>query len=344
MKSTTSHKNLLTAILSGAYTPLDVREFVQLCYTLALPLIRKKIVSGKLNLDMMRLKEVDIVYDCLADLFRRDEQGRFVEIESYFRRHGIEHAESGQSSGEELLLALRRMVFFKVNKNIIRLYSEVDPVLGKVLRNLKLAVEKTKLFREEDRFGETFLAPASSDLLPSRAPIPLEVAERQFTRVVLLHDNVMMMVKKLHQIMLDQQEYQRVIPLVGAALMFKKVYTLGWEAQEELVSSAEQTMASREIAGLAQQVCKTLQQKMRQTYIQKEKMTEELFQKYLLAVQDIVVNEFDGLGDGDVSYFERLKLHLPNLTKELYREKHRKVLEYLAKTAKTAMRNELKTL
>jgi hypothetical protein len=57
MKSSYSPKRLLGGILSGTYTPLDLREFAQLCYSLALPLIRKKIALGKLNLDSVGLKE-----------------------------------------------------------------------------------------------------------------------------------------------------------------------------------------------------------------------------------------------------------------------------------------------
>jgi hypothetical protein len=49
LKFTSAHRQTLRAILDGTYTPLDLREFVQLCYVLALPLIRSKIHNGKLT-------------------------------------------------------------------------------------------------------------------------------------------------------------------------------------------------------------------------------------------------------------------------------------------------------
>lgn len=77
MKFTSTHRLALRSILDGTYTPLDVREFVQLCYVVALPLIRSKILRRKLNFEILGLKEADVVYDCLADLFRRGRIGRF---------------------------------------------------------------------------------------------------------------------------------------------------------------------------------------------------------------------------------------------------------------------------
>jgi hypothetical protein len=345
MKSTTSHRQLLRSILSGAYTPLDVREFVQLCYTFAVPLIRKKIVDGRLNLNFIRLKESDIVYDCLADLFRRNAHGTFTELEAYFSRHAeeIQHS-SEQAAGDTQLALLRRLVFVHVNKNIIRLYSEVDPVLGKVLRNVKLAVEKTRLFRETERFGETVLIPEGVDILAARAPMPSDVAERSFTRVVLLHDNVMTMVAKLHEVLVGQHSYQRVLPLVSVALMFKKIYQLGWERGETATSDAEGRLHQQDMATLAQGICATIGERMRQSYVAKGKLTEEMFQKYLLTLQDILLGEFAERENGAVTYFEQLRRHLPNLTKGMYARNHRKTLEYLAKTAKSAMRKQLSAM
>jgi hypothetical protein len=142
MTTPSSAKRLLKGILSGTYTPLHLREFAQLCYTLALPLIRKKIALGKLNLDSVGLKEPDVVYDCLADLFQRDEIGRFPQIRLFFNHH-LEQVENW--SDYDVLMHLRALVFGKANNNIIRLYREADPILGKILRNVNIALERNHL-------------------------------------------------------------------------------------------------------------------------------------------------------------------------------------------------------
>lgn len=80
MRTGNSLKGLLQPILSSTYTPLDIRALVQECFFLALPLIRKRIALGKLNLDIIGLKESDIVYDCLAELFNRNQEGEFKNL------------------------------------------------------------------------------------------------------------------------------------------------------------------------------------------------------------------------------------------------------------------------
>ncbi len=264
MRISSSYRNLLRSILSGAYTPLDVHEFVHLCYSLALPIIRKKIISGKLSSYHLGLKESDIVYDCLADLFRRDEQGKFVKLYSFFESEQLNVSTCHE---DEIFIALRRLVFLKVNNNIIRLYSEADPTLGKVLRNMRLANHKERLFDELQRFGETYLVPRDMESLTNCPPFPLEKLEQQFIGAVLVHDTLMVMLRKLHQIVAGQRQYQRAIPLVSAALMVKKVYVLGWEGHEEERPIAEATLLQEDIRGTAERVCELLNKKMYSTYV-----------------------------------------------------------------------------
>ena len=71
---------------------------------------------------------------------------------------------------------------------------------------------------------------------------------------------------------------------------------------------------------------------------------KELFQKYFLALKQILENGFAGDKSSGKSYFECLNMQIPTLSKETYRTVHRQVLEYLAKTAKERMRGELKKL
>jgi len=338
MKIHSSNGNVLKSILSGAYTPLDVHEFVHLCYSLALPLIRKKISSGKLSSYHLGLNETDIVYDCLADLFRRDEQGRFVKIHSFFQSEGLDPATARE---EELIITLRRLVFLKVNNNIIRIYSEADPTLGKVLRNIKLANQKERLFEEIHRFGETYLLPRAIDPLANRPPFPHDTLEQQFIGVVLAHDTLLAMLKKLHRIVTEQHDYQRAIPLVPAALMVKKVYVLGWESQDYERPVAEANLQYEEILGTAERVCGTVKEKMYSTYVKRKKYPEAVLTDYMNAVREIVVQEFSGQLVTDASYFEILKTHMPRLTKREYANRHRTALEYLAKVAKKAMKEEL---
>lgn len=339
MRISGSYGNLLRSILSGAYTPLDVHEFVHLCCSLALPIIRKKIAAGKLSSYHIGLNESDIVYDCLADLFRRDEQGKFVKLHSFFESERLDPSTCHE---DEIFVALRRLVFLKVNNNIIRLYSEADPTLGKVLRNMKLANQKERLFDELQQFGETYLVPSGVEGLTDCPPFPLEQLEQEFIGAVLVHDTLMAMLKKLHQIVMGQRRYRRAIPLVAAALMVKKVYALGWEGREEEQPVAEATLLQEDIRGAADRVCARMNKKMYSTYVVRKKYPGSMVANYISAVREIIVQEYSGHQSMNSAYFDILKTFMPRMTKKEYVTKHRTILEYLAKMAKRAMVTELR--
>ncbi|MBI4548022.1 MAG: hypothetical protein HY707_08585, partial [Ignavibacteriae bacterium] len=187
VKLSTPQRRAIGGILSGEYTPYDLREFVHLCYGLACPLIRKKVRTGRIDLSMIGLNEADLIYDCLADLFRRDEHGHFPYIQSFLNNHICNLT---SRSDEDILIALSYLVVGQMNKNMIRIYSEADPTLGKILRNLKNALDKTNLFDQTTRFDEIYLLPRGVDPLRHCPALSPEWLDQAFSEVVLIHDTV----------------------------------------------------------------------------------------------------------------------------------------------------------
>lgn len=328
------------ALLAGACTPREVRELVQRCYDLALPVIRKKISLGKLNLEAMGLTEADVVYDCLADLFQRNDGDGFFEIRNFFDRH-LPNAEN--CSDQELLIALRFLVVGSVNNNIVRLYGEADPALRKILRNLKIALDRSRYFDRITRFNETYLVPAGIDTLLHRPPIPLDFLKQEFSRVVFLDDSVPEMLTKLHSTICGQEEYQRAVPLVLCAILFKEVYSLGWQAQQEAETVQQDVeTAESDVRRIVDDVCKGLQADMSPGYVQSGKCSQKTFEDYIQALRNILLNEFGANGTEKKSYFDCLQLQAPGLTKAGYMQHHRTIMEYLAKIAKERVKEELK--
>ncbi len=333
-------RNIITSVLAGACTPGEVREFVQRCYDLALPVIRKKLSLGKLNLEAMGLTEADVVYDCLADLFQRNDGDGFFEIRNFFARH-LPHVEN--CSDQELLIALRVLVVGSVNNNIVRLYGEADPALRKILRNLKIALDRSQDFDRITRFNETHVVPAGIDALLHRPPISLDYLRQEFSRVVLLDDSVPEMLTKLHRTICSQEEYQRAVPLVLCAILFKEVYALGWQAQHEAETvQPDAETAESDVRRIVDDVCRGLQIDMSPGYVQNGKCSQKTFEDYIRALRDILLNEFGADGTEKRSYFDYLQVQVPGLTKTGYLQHHRTVMEYLAKIAKERVREELK--
>ena len=334
------NKQIFQAILSGVYTPLDLREFVQLCHDLALPMIRKKIAQGKLRLDTVGLKELDVVYDCLADLFQRDAEGGFPQIRTYFQKNV---SDVDNCTEIEFVSTLRGLIFGKINNYLIRLYSEIDPALGKILRNIKIAMEKSKQFEELTRFGEMCLMPKGIDAQLHLAPMPCDHLEREFSHTVLVHDSIPEMLYKLHALLVEEGTYQRAVSLVSAGLLCKNVYKLGWETEQE-ADVIEEKIDMGFFARIVDNVCQAIQHEMYRTYVEKGKCTDAMFTNYIQATKSILNASYvDEHLDGS-TYFDYLQVQMPELTRENYRNDHRTILEYLTKIGKQRLRTQLKTL
>jgi hypothetical protein len=128
---------LLRGALSGEYTHHHLMELHRLCYTIAHRLIHRKVVVWKLSPDFIGLSENDITHDCIAELFTRSSTNELIEFCRYFEYQRI----IVDAQPEDLLLIhLRRLVSSIVNDNLFRLYREADAPLGKILRNIKMAV------------------------------------------------------------------------------------------------------------------------------------------------------------------------------------------------------------
>lgn len=333
-------KQIVEAILSGTYTPFDLREFIQLCYDLAIPIIRKKIGLGKLILSSVDLKETDVVYDCIADIFQRDENGDFTEIRTFFDK---QLGDQGDRSEEKLVATLRYLIFAKINNNIVRLYSDADPALGKILRNLKLELKRSDSFEEITRFGDVYLVPKGIDPLFHLAPMSIDIVKETFCSVVLVHDTIPKMVAKLHAVIIEQNEFQRAVSFVSVAVLFKEIYSLGWETERE-INVVEEKLEIDDLQKIVEDICCCLRNEMYPSYVGNGKCSEDIFEKYMGAVKNILQSTFvDKHLDGS-TYCEYLQSQIPGLTKEEYLREHRTILEYLAKSGKERLKSQFKEL
>jgi hypothetical protein len=304
---------------------------------LALPLIRARIVQGKINLESLGLKEDDIVYDCIADLFVRDNAGQFTEVERFFSK---EIEDTNRCTDALLLDTLRRIVFGKVSFNVIRIHSGADPAFGKILHNMDVAVTRSRLFEKFVRFGETMLACCESDLLLHLPEAPLEYLRQQLSRIVLIQDSMPTMLKKLYDVLHDQEEYQRTVPVVCVVTLLKEVYALGAEAEPESDEFSLKGLEEEDAVRLVKAVCSNLQADLCSHYVGTGKMTENVLKAYIQATNGILSDLVLKGRDECKPYFEYLSDRIPEMTKEEYINRHKSVLEHFVRAAKRGLSEE----
>ncbi len=333
-----SPKNLLRSILSNTYSQADLRDFVQLCYFLALPLVRKRISQGKINLNLLGLQERDVVYDCIADLFLRSDDGNLPKIRAYMDNNGVDIT---NWTNERLLPELRRLVFGKVHNNLIRLLGEVDPTLGKILRNIRLALEKSESFVEMERFGESYIVSNRVEPQMWRPPMPFDLLEQGFLSVASPRSDVPSLLGNLWEFLSSQVEYQRAVSIVTAGLLFKSLYQrfLDLEVNEE--QQVEMDSPIERIQRLIHISCRQLHQDMQATYVTSGKTTADDYDKYFCVLEEILLDRAKGHGDG-LTYFDYLKRQYPHMKKTDYRKNHKKILEYLVRAGKARISKRIK--
>ena len=140
-------RSRIKAVVDGSQSPEQLNVVIRACLALASELLQRKCGSHRLS-ETLGLHGDDLAYDCIADLFQRDERGRLLQLQAYFLGVDLD-----QLSDAEVLIFLRKLVYSRVNQSLFRMYQEADPAFHKILRNIKLAVQSLNQFRELDRFG-----------------------------------------------------------------------------------------------------------------------------------------------------------------------------------------------
>lgn len=267
----------------------------------------------------------DIAYDCIADLFRRGDSGAFVHFTSYFEGIPLD-----QSSDDELLIHLRRLVFSAVNQSIFRLYNEIDPSLGKILRNIRISIQTLQNFTEIERFGESHIVPGLCDPLEHLLVPDRETLESALLPLSTGRENIPELLSRLSLYLRGQRCHSRIVSVVEVALAFRSVYTAKRDRGEQTEQSDEELQKS-DLRATIRWACGQIQERMRPEYVGKGKVTQEQFSRYIEAIGVYLIGKAGADGTGDLSLYESCLRVDPGMGREEFRTRHRSRLEYLTR-------------
>ena len=140
----------LRACIGNPPTEQEANAVARLGYQFALVRLKQMIASGRLHLGSFQIALEGIAFDCIAELLERDSEGRFPELEEYFTGD----LDLQDLEDFELEDHFRALVFTKVADGVFRLYRDNDPLLARIIRNLKAAVRADPAFRQVDRLAQ----------------------------------------------------------------------------------------------------------------------------------------------------------------------------------------------
>jgi len=329
-------RSRIIIVLTHSFTRAQLDDLVAFCHALAVPAVRARIPAALLETRFGEMSFSDVAYDCIADLFTLDDAGRLTQLSTYFAGIDIDAA------SDELLLAhLRRLVFSKVNQGISRIYHEMDPGLGRIIRNIKLAVERLRQFEILERFGDACLAPAQADRLehqPAYAAAELEAMLRQSANgSETIPDLLAVLSRSLRQ----RDDRSRVVPLVAVALMFRSLYATA-HAALPAHAMMDHRLLEYDTLGVIRRSCRRVRTDIGSRYLGRNKVTPGEMDGLMDVIEEMLVAKYVE-GDGaDSSLYDRLRERMPDLSRLEYRRRLRSKVEYLARLTEKEVVERLK--
>jgi hypothetical protein len=331
---------VITGLVSGTANEPEINAAVRIAFTFASQRLRQLLRSKRLHLQSFSISTDGLAFDCIAELFQRDGENRFIELIDYFSGdrdiQSLDDAETTQQ--------FRILIFSKVNQGLFRLYKENDPVLAKLLRNVKLAVKADESMRRFDMLGQIFvhtcLEEERNDHLPE---FPLEEMERELTSRIDARRGIPSNISALFDILNDQDRYRRFYSIIDIAVVLKRAMAR-LEVVENQTLNAEHALLQSEINQEISKSLALIRARLHGKYVLTNKLSEEIFNKYWSALEVMTYNIFVRNDGSDVSHPELLKEHFPGLDTKTYRVVHRTHFEYMARVVRTFVRDQLREL
>ncbi len=321
-----SHKaaRALGGVLSGSGGTQDVNVLVEVCHSLATPYVNKRLTKDRVLREALDLNTSDFAFDCIADLFSSAQENRFPHFQAYFAAYRLE-----SMSEEEVLSHLRRLVFSTASHGIFRLYNEVDPTLGKILRNIKLALEHFTSLVIFERFGDRYLTPSEGNRAAFMTPLEIDEIELGLRRCLRGTENIPFMLGKLALFLQEQPVSSRAALLSSVGVVFRNIYM---SPSDSNLVGLEDKLVMDELADVIHGSVDKVQVKMIRRYADGKKVDASLLHIYFEVIEKKLMLTLSGDGQ-DKGLREILSEYLEGMSDTDYQTLHKSRLEYLSRLA-----------
>ncbi|MCX6132233.1 MAG: hypothetical protein NTU47_00355 [Ignavibacteriales bacterium] len=281
-----------------------------------------------------------IAFDCIAELFQRDESGTFIELEVYFSENrALELIDE-----QEAQHYFRRLVFSSLNEGIYRLYRENDPVLGRIIRNLKIVAQSMGDLKQFERLGQTYCYTCGeAERNDQLSEYPIDQLQTELALARHAKKNTQAYVRKFFEILNHQQQYRRFYALIDIAIIIKRIFVQRGTSVQEMVSTDE-SLLRHDLENILRRSTIELKRSLHQRYVETGKIPFPLFQSYAQALEDMMFDVFANNDGSDLSHVDYLKKYVSDLTLQEYRRTHRTHFEYMVRVARRFVKERVREL
>lgn len=297
--------------------------------------LRIQLQRGSLNDYRFGIATEDLAIDCIADTFQRDDQGRFTTLENYFGSFDWQ-----RSSEEELTISLRRLIFSKVNEGLFRSYRAEDPNLAKIIRNIKEAVKRNNSFSLHREREVQWIIVGESDTSDHYLPlVPATILENYITSVLCETSNTYTAVYAFQDFLKSHPYYRNAFPLSEYARILRACFQ---NREVPNPSTHEINLSLIDLDSALKKTIAYVRSKLHVTYVQKGKISIQMFETYITALRKILAYHFGAPSEAVGSQYDALATVIPGLSKDRFQSEHRNIMQYLFKISRTRMIGYLK--
>jgi hypothetical protein len=324
----------ILALLDGDLKHEQVNFLVNAAQSLAVQLLSLKFIHRPGLRKMIAMDVRDLGVDAIADLFERDEHNQLLHFKIYFSS-----VDAAALSREELLLHFRRLISSAVNQHVMHLFRDLDPGLGKIIRNIKLSVISHKTVIEIDRFDELCIAPIHAEMNEHLPALTQELLFQHLESQIKGNELIPGLLSILSRCLREQTEYSRIVPLIMVAIVFRDILV---SKQSPIPENEENSSASFETRDLVSRKITQIQESVGSIYSRNKHVNIETMTTYFAVIRDVLEAKMNS-GDGVVrSLYDGMKTHEPKMSSSEYHKCHRSKLEYFYKLCREAIADELR--
>ncbi len=333
MEDETSYeiKAVILRLLDGTSSNSDVVSLLRMTKAIAKTYLKIYFNSFLKVCSREGYSEDDLAEESVLELFERDDEGRFIQYRNFANSctNPIE-----LTSEEEIFRVYRSFVQTVSLRQLARLYTKLDPVKGRIYRNIKDSIRKTDSISLYKDARGTFLHPSDTVLNGHLPQFPFNGLEQRFaSRIMGGVKNTLEMLTTLAEVLNEQNIYRRLIPLFDAVKLFERHYThIADNDFRENVQISHSALSMSDLKKMKLKVLRTVQQKILTTYVVTDKIKRVDASKLYFTLESIIEQWFDESREEHL-YLYYYRIHFGE--HEAHYEAHwRTKVEYMARVAR----------
>ena len=327
-------EQLASMLRGGEKNPCKVATYSK---NIALAYLKKKVSSGNHYILRLTNSLEDLAWDCIADLFERSDENRYVQFENYFSS-----LQMNELSEAEAQIRLRRLVFSKVNDGLFRNLGIFDMSLSKIIRNLKLAASGADFAVDRKGSDNYIFFDNASEAQTEKPIMPPEFLEIKLTNRLNTTMDTPEVLDEVRNIFNSQQLYQNKYPVVQMAKVIRNSFVHLHDNEKKFTIYKDPLLRKEKLSEYLQQSLDHCKECFNETYVSKGKINQESFDNYISCIEKILHHHYITESEIGDSYYDHFNDCFSGVSKEEYRHEHRQYLEYMVKLVRKDLLQKLR--